>query len=128
EECRVRIVTPNASKFRDWPIQLQDGERGKLFLEMMKGKTRTRPALVEAFFRATSEAWTDRKRSDSESVHVGYSPIIGVDAGAILQDLPGSHILNVVRNPWSAYADTKRRPVPLSISHYTTGWCVHQSH
>jgi len=31
-----------------------------------------------------------------------------------------------VRNPWSAYADTKKRPVPLSIDGYMLGWSLTQ--
>jgi hypothetical protein len=58
-------------------------------------------------------------------VYVGYSPIVGVDADKIAADLPGAHVLSVVRNPWSAYADHKRRPVPLSLAHYVTVWNVH---
>ncbi len=39
----------------------------------------------------------------------------------ILTDLPQAHVLHVVRNPWSAYADTKKRPVPL-VARRTTCW------
>jgi hypothetical protein len=59
-------------------------------------------------------------------VYVGYSPIIGVDADKILTDLPAAHVLHVVRNPWSAYADTKKRPVPLGLHHYMLGWTLNQ--
>lgn len=128
EECKVRIKTPGSSKFRDTPITLDDRERKDIFVRMMDGKPRTRGNLVEAFFRASAEAWRDRARSDRESVYVGYSPIIGVDADKILADCEDSHVLNVVRNPWSAYGDTRRRAVPLSIAHYMTGWSVHQQH
>ena len=31
-----------------------------------------------------------------------------------------------VRNPWSAYADTKKRPVPLALEDYLLGWTVTQ--
>jgi hypothetical protein len=31
-----------------------------------------------------------------------------------------------VRNPWSAYADTKKRAVPLSLHHYMLGWTLNQ--
>ena len=34
----------------------------------------------------------------------------------------------MVRNPWSAYADTKKRPVPLSLSDYILGWVINQYH
>ena len=128
EECKVRLKTPKASKFQHFPIALVDKERKSIFLEFMADKPRTRGALVEAFFRATASAWKDAKRSGKEWVYVGYSPIIGVDADKILEDLPGTHVLNIVRNPWSAYADTKKRPVPLSLAHYMAGWNTHQLH
>jgi hypothetical protein len=128
EECKVRIKTPASSKFRDTPIALDDRQRKAAFLRLMEGRPRTRASLVEAFFRATAEAWTDRARSPREAIHVGYSPIIGVDADKIVGDFEDAHVLNVVRNPWSAYGDTKKRAVPLSIAHYMTGWSVHQQH
>jgi sulfotransferase family protein len=126
EECKVRLKTPASSKFRDTPLALDDAERKRIFVELMKGRSRTRGNLVAAFFQATAQAWKDYHRSGREAVHVGYSPIIGVDADKIVTDLPQAHVLNVVRNPWSAYGDTKKRAVPLSIAHYMTGWCVHQ--
>jgi hypothetical protein len=126
EECKVRIKTPASSKFRDTVLSMDDRERKDTFTRLMDGRPRTRANLVEAFFRASAEAWKDRARSASEEVHVGYSPIVGVDAEKIVADLPDSHVLNVVRNPWSAYADTKKRAVPLPLAHYITGWSVHQ--
>jgi hypothetical protein len=123
EECKVRIKTPASSKFRDRPLALDDRERKRLFVRHMEGRPRTRATLVEAFFRASAEAWTDYARSGRERIHVGYSPIVGVDADKIAAD--GAFVLNVIRNPWSAYGDTKKRPVPLSIAHYMTGWAVH---
>ena len=39
-----------------------------------------------------------------------------------------SKALHVVRNPWSAYADTKKRPVPLALAHYMLGWTLNQYH
>jgi hypothetical protein len=126
EECKVRIKTPLSSKFRDHPIGLDDRARKGLFLGHMAGRERTRGALVEAFFRASADAWEDRRSSGRESVHVGYSPVVVVDADKIVADLPGAHVLHVARNPWSAYADTKKRAVPLSLAHYTTAWCLNQ--
>jgi Sulfotransferase family len=126
EECKVRLKTPQSSKFRDYPIALDDRSRKALFLEHMRGKERTRANLIEAFFRASAGAWEDRNGSGRESVHVGYSPIVVVDADKIVADLPGAHVLQIVRNPWSAYADTKKRAVPLSIAHYMTAWCLNQ--
>src|SRR5262249_2384434 len=66
------------------------------------------------------------RRTGRESVYVGYSPIVTVDTTQILADLPGAHVLHVVRNPWSAYADTRKRPVPLSLAGYLLGWTLNQ--
>lgn len=126
EECKVRLKTPQASKFRDYPLEMDDGERKALFIRHMAGAERTRGQLMEAFFRASADAWKDYRRSGRERVHVGYSPIIVVDADKIVADLPGAHVLHVVRNPWSSYADTKKRAVPLPLAHYITGWCLNQ--
>src|SRR6266545_2145854 len=126
EECKVRIKTPRSSKFRDYPMQFDDRERKALFVAHMQGQPRNRANLVAAFYRASADAWKDYQRSGKESVHVGYSPIIVVDADKIVTDLPGAHVLHVIRNPWSAYADTKKRAVPLSLAHYITAWCLNQ--
>ena len=82
EECKVRIKTPQSSKFRDTPMQLDDKERKAAFVDFMRDKPNTRANLVEAFFRATATAWQDYNRSGREHVYVGYSPIIVVDAEA----------------------------------------------
>jgi hypothetical protein len=105
---------------------MNDKERKARFVAHMAGKPRTRANLVEAFFRASADAWKDYRRSGKESTYVGYSPIIGVDADKIVQDCEHAHVLNIVRNPWSAYADTKKRALPLSLQHYLTGWSLHQ--
>jgi hypothetical protein len=126
EECKVRIKTPQSSKFRDTPIDLDDKRRKQHFVEWSEGRERTRAHVVEGFFRATALAWRDYKASQRETVYVGYSPIVGVDGDRMLSDLPDAHLLNIVRNPWSAYGDTKKRPLPLSLAHYMTGWNVHQ--
>jgi hypothetical protein len=126
EECKVRLKTPQSSKFRDYPMQMDDKERKELFVAAVASKPRTRANLMEAFFRASASAWKDYRRSGREWVHVGYSPIIVVDADKIVGDYTNSHVLHVIRNPWSAYADTKKRAVPLSLAHYLTAWCLNQ--
>jgi hypothetical protein len=128
EECKVRARTPHVSKFRDWAFDFSDDERKRLYVGHVERSGRSRAANVAAFFRATFEAWKDRRASGRERVYVGYSPIIVVDAAAILRDLPDAHVLHVVRNPWSAYADTCKRPVPLSLEHYLLGWTLNQYH
>ncbi len=126
EECKVRARTPEVSKFRHMPFDLSDDERKAIFAERVRGTERSRAGNVEAFFRSTFEAWKDHAKRSEECMYVGYSPVIVVDAEKILNDLAGAHVLHVVRNPWSAYADTKKRPVPLSLSTYMLGWALNQ--
>jgi hypothetical protein len=128
EECKVRTRTPQVSKFRHVPFDLSDDERGRIYCDHVTRTGRSRPNNVAAFFRATFDAWKDHRRSGRERVYVGYSPIIVVDAAHILGDLPQAHVLHVVRNPWSAYADTKKRPVPLSLDRYLLCWTLNQYH
>lgn len=126
EEGKVRARTPHVSKFRHMPFDFSDDERRDIYARYVNATGRSRANNVAAFFRATFDAWKDYRRSGEESVYVGYSPIIVVDADKILNEIPGAHFLHVVRNPWSAYADTRKRPVPLSLRHYMTGWTLNQ--
>lgn len=126
EECKVRARTPHVSKFKDVAFDFSDDERKARYIERVETGGRSRAGNVEAFFRATFDAWKDVHRSGGESFYVGYSPIVAVDGETILNELPGAHVLHVVRNPWSAYADTKKRPVPLSLSGYLLGWTLSQ--
>jgi hypothetical protein len=128
EETRVRARTPNVSKFRHTPFDFSDEERGRIYESHVARSGRLRATNVEAFFRATFEAWKDLKRTGREEVWVGYSPVLVVDADKILTEMPSAHFLHVVRNPWSAYADTKKRPVPMSLKSYLLGWTLNQYH
>ncbi len=128
EEAKVRARTPFVSKFRDAPFDFSDDERCRIYEEIVEKSGRSRPDNVAAFFRATFEAWKDHNRTGLEKYYVGYSPILVVDAEKILAEMPRAHFLHVVRNPWSAYADTKKRAVPLSLRHYMLGWTINQYH
>jgi Sulfotransferase family len=128
EEGKVRMRTPHVSKFRHMPFDSSDDERCEIYQRYIAEQGRSRANNVAAFFRATFDAWKDYKRTGEQTVYVGYSPIIGVDADKILLELPQAHVLHVVRNPWSAYADTKKRPAPLSLQHYMLGWTLNQYH
>ncbi len=122
----MRARTPFVSKFRDWPFDFDDDARRARYLELVAASGRSRAANVEAFFRATFDVWRNLRRSGEEAVYVGYSPALTVDAERVLADLPQSHFLHVVRNPWSAYADTKKRPVPLPLADYMLCWTINQ--
>jgi hypothetical protein len=128
EECRVRARTPHVSKFRHVEFDLSDETRAALYRDYACQEQRSTGHNVLAFFRATFDAWKNKQSTGRERMFVGYSPIIIVDADRILADLPDAHVLHVVRNPWSAYADTKRRPAPLSLDGYMLRWNVCQMH
>jgi hypothetical protein len=126
EECKVRARTPDVSKFRHMDFNFDDDQRCLLYERYVASSGRSTAANVSAFFRATFDAWLNCHRTGKETFYVGYSPIISVDADKILRDLPDAHVLHVVRNPWSAFADTCKRPVPLSLANYMLGWILNQ--
>jgi len=126
EECKVRARTPRVSKFRHVAFDFDDDERCRRYEQIVAETGRSRGNNVAAFFQATFEAWKDVRRTGQEAVCVGYSPIVVVDAVRILEELPRAHVLHVVRNPWSAYADTRKRPLPLSLDQYMLAWTVNQ--
>lgn len=124
EEMKVRVRTPFVSKFKDADIQLSDAERKARFVQLMKGKPRTRASIVAAFFQATFDVWKNLNRSGREHMYVGYSPAIGIDGDRILADFPDGHVVHVVRNSYSAYAETKYRPFPQSLRRYIMSWNI----
>ena len=122
EEMKTLLRVPGRSKFRDANMKLKEDDRRKAFLRFMKGKERTRANLVDAFFHATWDAWKNLTRTGKEKAYVGYSPVIGLDGEKMVKDFPNGHVIHVVRNPYSGYADTKKRPFPLSLTRYTWTW------
>jgi hypothetical protein len=128
EEGKVRARTPHVSKFRHHRFDMDDDERRDIYCRIIGETGRSRARNIAAFFRATHEAWKNNNQTGDERYYVGYSPIIVIDAERILEDLPQAHVLLVVRNPWSAYADTKKRPVPLALREYILRWNLNQQH
>jgi len=126
EECKIRIKTPLVSKFRNFSMELDDNERKESFLRHMEGRQKSVSNLVECFFRSTFDSWMDFRGSGQEKTYVGYSPIIVIDAEKILKTYTNALMVHVVRNPYSAYAETKRRPVPLDLHQYISGWVINQ--
>jgi hypothetical protein len=124
EETKILLRTPKVSKFRDAGMQMDEGERRRLFREVLAGRE-SRAAIIEAFFVSTFGAWSNLNKTGKESLYVGYNPIIVVDAQAIIEDFKGNgYVLHVVRNPFSAYSDRKKRPTRQSVAHYTLAWQV----
>ncbi len=128
EECKVRARTPHVSKFRDHAFDFSDDERLARYLDLVRGRPRSGGGNIGAFFQATFEAWRDFRRTGKEHVYVGYSPIVIVDAMRTMAEMPQARMLHVVRNPWSAYADTKKRPVPMALDAYMLAWMLNQHH
>src|SRR6185312_1083386 len=98
------------------------------FVDMLGKPPYFRRHVVEAFFRATFAAWENYYVKPTEGMHyVGYSPAIGVDADRIVRDFPQARIIHIVRNPFSAYRDTKRRPFPQTLNRYLITWNLYHS-
>jgi hypothetical protein len=129
EEMKVRLRTPDRSKFKHADMRLDEADRKKSFAHHMKGKPRTRANLLEAFFRCSFDAWKDHNTSGREKAYLGYSPVMCLDTEKIFEDFPHAHVLHVVRNPYSGYSDTKKRPFPISLPRYTWTWnlCQHMA-
>lgn len=126
EEMKTLLRVPARSKFKDAGLELSEAERRQTFLSLLEGRPRTRANIVAAFFESTFTAWKNLNRSGRERAYLGYSPVMVLDTEKIFQDFPEGHVVHVVRNPWSGYADTKKRPFPLSLQRYAWTWNVSQ--
>jgi hypothetical protein len=122
EEMKTYMRARERSKFRGADLQIDEAARKQWFVNFMEDRPRTRANLVEAFFRSTFEAWTNVRRTGKESAYVGYNPVQVLDTEKILRDFPKGHVVHVVRNPYSGYADTSKRPFPLSPERYAHTW------
>jgi hypothetical protein len=127
QELKTRIKAPRFSKFAEYDIDLSDSERKRIFLELMRNRRRSRENIVEAFFKATFQAYRNYKKTGEEQSYLGYSPCVVVDTDAILGDFPDAKVIHIVRNPFSAYADTKRRSVPQALTRYVSEWNIVQT-
>ncbi len=127
EEMKVRLRTPDRSKFKHADLQIDEADRKTSFVRHMKGKPRTRAHLLEAFFRCSFDTWKNCKTSGREKAYLGYSPVMCLDTEKIFEDFPHGHVIHVVRNPYSGFADTSKRPFPISLARYTWTWnyCQH---
>lgn len=125
EEVKIRTKAPHMSKFKEVDIKLDDKERKKIFIKLL-GKDISRAKAVEAFYRSTFMAWKNYNKSGKEHIYLGYNPVQILDGEKIIADFPKAKIIHIVRNPYSAYAETKHRPAPLSLQRYIHTWNVTQ--
>jgi hypothetical protein len=128
EEYKTVARNPNASKFRSADFKIDEKLRKSTYIDIVEKHGTTRGVLVAALFEATFASWLNLNKSGKESAYVGYSPVVGFDADRIMADFPRGQVIHVVRNPWSGYADTCKRPFPLSAERYAWTWTMMQHH
>ncbi len=130
EELKTFLRKRNGSKFKDADLVMDESERKAYFVDFLEksGSPHLRKHVIEAFFRSTHHAWKNYyvKASD-DKFYLGYSPAIGIDADRIVRDFPNAKIIHIIRNPFSAYRDTKRRPFPQTLNRYLITWNIYHS-
>lgn len=128
EELKTFLRKKEASKFRGVNLDMDETDRINAFVRLLAEPPYSRRRVIEAFFRSTFIAWKNYYVRPAESMaHVGYSPAIGLDCERMILDFPNIRILHIIRNPFSAYRDTKRRPFPQSLSRYLISWNIYHS-
>jgi hypothetical protein len=127
EELKTYLRVRSRSKFRDCGLQMDEQDRRREFVAYLARNPRTRRTIVEAFFHSTFAAWKNLRRSGSERAFVGYNPVQVLDVDKFFRDFPDGHMIHTVRHPFAGYADTKKRPFPLSLERYGWTWnlCQH---
>jgi hypothetical protein len=128
EEMKTFLRKRNGSKFKDADLVLDEKERISYFKEYIGNPPYIRKQVIEAFFKSTFAAWKNYYTIPREDMtYVGYSPAIGIDADRMIRDFSNIKIMHIVRNPFSAYRDTKRRPFPQPLSKYLITWNIYHS-
>lgn len=129
EEMKTLLRKRNGSKFRGVSLELDEEDRREAFKAYLGEKDYYRRSdVIKAFFESTFNAWKNYYTSQRENmVYVGYSPVIGIDSERMIHDFPNIKIVHIVRNPFSAYRDTKRRPFPHPLSKYIITWNIYHS-
>lgn len=128
EELKTFLRKRNGSKFRDVDLRLDEKKRIDYFIQELGSGPHFRRNVIQAFFKSTFSAWENYyTQPDPAKTYVGYSPTIGIDSERLIKDFPNIKIIHIVRNPFSAYRDTKRRPFPLPITRYMITWNIYHS-
>lgn len=128
EEMKTFLRKRNGSKFKDADLILDESKRICAFKKHLGDGPYKRRDVIEAFFKSTFESWENYYAKPNENMtYVGYSPAIGIDADRIIRDFENVKIMHIIRNPFSAYRDTKRRPFPQSLNRYLITWNIYHS-
>jgi len=128
EEMKTYLRKRNGSKFKDADLVLNETDRFNEFRRLLGNGPHRRRDVIEAFFRSTFKAWKNHHVPLTvQNTYVGYSPAIGIDTARIVRDFPNVKIIHIIRNPFSAYRDTKRRPFPQPLSKYLITWNIYHS-
>lgn len=127
EEMKTYLRVRSRSKFRDCGLEMDEADRRREFVSYVSERPRTRRTIVEAYFHSTFAAWRNLRRSGSERAFVGYNPVQVLDVDKFFRDFPDGHMIHTVRHPFAGYADTKKRPFPISLERYAWTWnlCQH---
>ena len=128
EEMKTFLRKKNGSKFKNVNLILEEKDRIESFKKYLGQPPYFRKQIVESFFRATFDAWKNYYAEvKPDMTYVGYSPAIGLDSDRMVHDFSNIKIIHIVRNPFSAYRDTKRRPFPQSLNRYLITWNIYHS-
>lgn len=147
EECKAYLRNPARSKFRDCGMVMSEEKRREAFMwhcgfpsntppkgyddgrPLVNRESRfpgfSRSLVVEAYFCSFFDAWENLNRSGQETHYVGYNPGMVAETDKLFRDFPSAHVIHVVRNPFSAYADYLKRPFPQqTLEEYATAYNV----
>jgi hypothetical protein len=128
EELKTFLRKRNGSKFKDADLVMEEKNRIAEFTRLLGQPPFFRRQVIEAFFRSTFAAWENYyTKPRPNMMYMGYSPAIAIDADRMVRDFPDIRILHIVRNPFSAYRDTKRRPFPQPLTMYLITWNIYHS-
>lgn len=118
EELKCRLRTPERSKFRDVDIDMNEADLKREYLGYCSNLHDTntfRGVVFESLLRASMDVWRNHVKPSDPRWHIAYNPGQVADTDALLSDFPSAHVIHVIRNPFSAYADYLTRPYPQQI-------------
>lgn len=133
EEAKTYLRCPDRSKFRNCGIVMKESERKSFFLEWcnflkaqnIHGARSFRSIVIESYFRSFFNAWENLNLSGHETHHLGYCPGFSPSISSLFKDFPDCHVIQVVRSPYSAWADYQKRPFPQqSLEEYCMAYNI----